>query len=306
MNPITTYDFTLFSERPVEEVRSALKQSCRQWVFQKEKCPTTGREHYQGRVHVRRKMRLTQLLGEFETTPLAGAHWSPTSNATMGDVFYVTKAESRIDGPWSDKDALQRPIPRQIAEITTLRPWQQRIVDLSKAYDPRTIYYVLDEEGGVGKSTLMCYMTFHKLAQRIPPTMKNAEDLMACVLDTREVVEQAGHNCYVVDIPRAMDLNALKTLWIALEELKNGFAYDKRYRYREVQFTCPQIFVFTNTLPPQHVYTRDRWQQIEVLGVASAPGILPEPQEDFSVLPKSPEDPWLTQEYFGEFPENEY
>lgn len=129
---------------------------------------------------------------------------------------------------------------------------------------------------------------------------------MACVLDTREVVEQAGHNCYVVDIPRAMDLNALKTLWIALEELKNGFAYDKRYRYREVQFTCPQIFVFTNTLPPQHVYTRDRWQQIEVLGVASAPGILPEPQEDFSVLPKSPEDPWLTQEYFGEFPENEY
>ena len=54
-------------------------------------------------------------------------HWSPTSKevSDSGDLFYVQKADSRIDGPWSSVDPEPSYIPRQIRMITELRHWQQ-------------------------------------------------------------------------------------------------------------------------------------------------------------------------------------
>ena len=44
-----------------------------------------------------------------------------------------------------------------------------------------------------------------------------------------------------------------------IEELKNGCAFDKRYKGQMLTFDRPRIFIFTNTLPDYNLLSNDRW-----------------------------------------------
>jgi len=91
------YDFTLNGDKDKETLMTCLKELCREWVFQLEE-GENGYKHYQGRLKLKTKKRLVTLKNNF--------HWkeiqlSTTSCANIGNNFYVTKEESRIEGPWS-------------------------------------------------------------------------------------------------------------------------------------------------------------------------------------------------------------
>lgn len=263
--PVTTYDFTSYSTAEADVICEHLRLMCREWCFQKEKCPKTNNEHYQGRVHLARKMRLQQAIDELCQGPLAGAHISPTSNHNQGNNFYVMKADTRCAGPWNDKDEKPRKRTRAAKKIEEhgLRPWQAEIIRLAKIEDDRKIYYILDEKGGIGKSTLLQFMNYKGLAQRIP-ALKDAKDVMRMVMDTRKKVENAGHNCYIIDVPREVPMKTLREFFSAIETVKDGYAFDDRFHFREEYFDGPAIFVFCNTLPPLDVYSAGRWEELKL------------------------------------------
>ena len=70
--------------------------------------------------------------------------------------------------------------------------------------------------------------------------------------------------CYLIDMPRAMNKERLYGLFSAVESIKDGFAYDDRYHYKEKLFDCPNIWMFTNVEPDMGMLSRDRWRFYEV------------------------------------------
>lgn len=235
------WDFTLGeSFSTVDDLKKFLRQTCKKWTFQLEKGEKTGFLHYQGRVSLKVKAR--------KGPAHNGIHWSVTHDENKDNLFYVIKTDTRVDGPWSDTDKY---IPRQAREIE-LYTWQKQIVgDLD--WDTRTINVLFNPSENIGKSTLTNWAGSRGIARKLP-VMDSHKDYMRMVMDCPKV------RLYLVDFPRALNKTQCCGFWSAIEEIKNGYAYDDRYGFKEEYFDCPNIWVFTNTLPDTTVLTGDRWK----------------------------------------------
>lgn len=230
------------------------------WCFQKEQGEQTDYVHFQGVVSLKVRRTVSSI-----KTLISASEWTlpsyfePVADATVksgSEAFYVTKPETRVAGPWSDKADVPIYIPRHVRDIT-LYPWQQAIADSGKEYDSRRIDLVLDKSGNLGKSTLCAYLRTHKLGRGIP-FMNDYKDLLRMVMDMPKAP------LYIVDMPRAISKERLFQLWSAIETVKSGYAFDDRYHFREEDFDRPRIWVFTNSEPDLTMLSADMWRFWEV------------------------------------------
>lgn len=248
------WDFTLkFAELNKDEkvLKDILILICKKWTFQLEE-GSSGYKHYQGRISLTKKKTISSLISFFKEYPaFAGIRLSPCSNNAKGDVFYVIKFDTRIAGPWSDTDEVIY-VPRQIREMNGLRPFQQHIVDNADVWDKRTINMIYCKKGNLGKSLLVGYCRAHKVGRALPP-VNDQKDLlrMVCDLPTSRM--------YLFDMPRSMNKDRLYQFYSAVETIKDGYAYDDRYSFREKVFDCPNIWIFSNSLPDMELLSHDRW-----------------------------------------------
>lgn len=262
MHPVCVYDFTLRSQDvDHEKLQEYLKDGCKTWVFQEE-LSDTGYLHYQGRISLKVKGRLPQAKAVFKD--YTSVHLSPTSLQNMGNDFYVTKLDTRTRGPWKDTDENAPYIPRQIRDIKSLWPWQQTVVDSANTWDTRSVNVILDTAGHTGKSTLATYIGVYKIGRQLPP-FNDHKDLMRVVMDV------PTSKLYMFDLPRAMNKDRLHSLYAAIETIKNGYAYDDRYSFREKYFDCPTIWVFSNFLPDSNHLTTDRWKYWKIVNSTLVP-----------------------------------
>jgi len=263
MSALVGYDFTIFENHndfglnipPVVEI---LREWCKKWGFQLEKCPETGRKHLQGRVSLMKAKRLVEVINQI---PLK-ANWSITSKTVhQGQNFnYVMKADTREEGPWTDSTYEDPPVlTRQLRSFMEmeLRSWQKTVQGWAQETDDRSIKIILDKIGNSGKSIFSEYLEYHKLAFEMPP-MRCMEDIMQFCFSFK------NQACYLVDMPRAMKKDKLGEFYAGLECLKNGVVYDKRYAGKKRRMDRPQIIVFTNTLPEWSLMSIDRWEAYEM------------------------------------------
>lgn len=248
--PVAVYDFTASCDKVgLEELICVLDDCSKKWIFQKEKGMETGFEHYQGKLSLKKKDRRSSVIKKWP----ALCRISPTVTENMGNEFYVTKEETRIDGPWSDRERINKSyVPRQIREINELWDWQQQIVDDANVWNTRNINIVVDRHGGNGKSILKTYVGVHKIGRNLP-FVNDYKDIMRMVMDTPKV------RLYIVDMPRAISKEKLYQFFSGMETLKDGYAYDDRYEFREEYFDCPNIWIFTNSVPDLNLLSKDRW-----------------------------------------------
>lgn len=243
---VARWDFTLPEDvATVPVLKSFLGVHCKKYCFQLEQGEETGFMHYQGRVSLKVKSRKGPTLDKI--------HWSPTSTAASDDDFYVLKNDTRIKGPWQDTDPY---IPRQIRSLT-LYDWQQSIIDDANVWNTRDINCIICKSGNIGKSTLCTYVGSHKLGRKIP-ILESYKDFMRMVMDTPKM------QLYLVDCPRSMQKTSCSNFWSAIETVKDGYAYDDRYGFRESYFDCPNIWVFCNDFPDTTFLSVDRWKYWEV------------------------------------------
>lgn len=241
-NALAVWDFTLGTKFMRQEALVEwLQKNCKKWAFQQEKGEKTGYDHFQGRVSLIKKDRMP-------IKPVPEISWSPTSLKNRDNEFYVLKENTRVDGPWTDRN--MRYIPRQVRNIE-LWPWQQQIAD-DTTFDTRHINLVIDKQGCKGKSTLATYLGSRNKARQIP-IMESFKDIM------RMVLCMPKSNLYLIDFPRALNKNG-SSFWGAIEKVKDGYAYDDRYAFKEEYFDCPNIWVFTNNVPDLDHMTRGRWK----------------------------------------------
>lgn len=247
MNACCTYDFTASAQDwDQDKIKKVLKDHCKAWCFQKEE-GTSGYIHFQGRFSLKIKKRLSECVKLLNTN----WHLSVTSEENRGNTFYVSKEDTRVDGPWKDTD-IERYIPRQIREVKELYPWQQQVVDDAKTWDTRHINIIVDTTGNNGKSILKTYIGCHGIGRAIPFT-NDYRDMMRMVMDTET------KSLYIIDIPRALRKDQLFQFFSGIESLKDGYAYDDRYSFKEKYFDCPNIWVFMNTKPETEYLSKDRW-----------------------------------------------
>lgn len=252
-NPITGYDFRYNADDYTpEEIKGFLKGIAKCFVFQKEE-GDTGYKHYQGRLRLIKKRRKMKALSLFSVKP---NYFEPTLNREFeqGDAFYMMKEDTRLEGPWSDKDEV-KVLTKQLAwyKDREERPFQNQLREMSTDFCMRTIDLVWDTTGCCGKSLFSEAMEYDGIAEEIPP-FRMMDDIF------QWVCSRPKKKCYIVDMPRGMKKDKLGDFYSGIEVIKNGVAYDKRYNATKVRFDRPRIFVFTNTLPNLDLMSRDRWK----------------------------------------------
>lgn len=254
MTKCCVYEIRSNVEMSCDEYKNLLKKWAKKWVFQKEK-GDSGYIHYQGRISLIKKREpevlknVLRRAGDLDCFQFI----APTTTAEhQKEAFYATKEDTRIEGPFSDLDE-ERYIPRQIREIENLRPFQQTIIEKANDWDTRSINIIYCEHGNMGKSILVGYLRAYGIARALPP-VNDYKDLLRMVCDL------PTSRCYLFDMPRSLNKDRLYQFFSAVETIKDGYAYDDRYQFKEKVFDCPNIWIFTNTMPDFNMLSLDRWK----------------------------------------------
>lgn len=263
MVQLIKFDFRIgYQTLPLQHTEMCLRlsQLAKKFVFQKEKGEEKGYVHWQGRVSLWKKTTPKNAKFMFlkQMDIKKDYYFAPTCESTTssGNAFsYVMKAQTRMEGPWSEKD---KPIyiPRQYRKV--LRPWQKAIIDSKSEFDERTIDVIVDVEGNIGKSVCMGIAKVKHKWYIINPFDEG-----------RRIIENTcsmliGHDDrepnFIMDVPRALDNSKKASVFAALETIKSGIVSDSRNNYKEWTFDSPRIWVFTNNNIPTKYFTNDRWR----------------------------------------------
>ena len=127
-----------------------------------------------------------------------------------------------------------------------LRPWQKEVVEIAQSLegDERAVLWVVDFEGGKGKSKLCQYL---------------AEKKKAAIFHDLNYIHNSfiyGKEKYVIfDLPRGYECKDMRLV----EDLKNGIINVQKYESKRVICDPPVIVVFSNALPNLGLLSMDRW-----------------------------------------------
>jgi len=260
-NACAMWDFRISAEGLDRELLVAgLKSMAKRYCFQLEKGEQTGYLHFQGRMSLIKKHRKSELMKMFVKVPVPN-YLEPTVNATYyaGDMFYVMKDETRVDGPWDERET-EKYIPRQYRDmLSKLYPYQKYIFDTANVFDTRIINMIYCEAGGVGKSTIASVCELFANGIDLPP-VNDAEKLIQSCCDICEAKQSRTPSPIFVDLPRAMNKDRLNGIYTAIEQIKKGKLFDLRYKYKEYWIDSPQIWVFSNIEPDLSMLSKDRWR----------------------------------------------
>lgn len=269
INAIASWDWTMpADDQSAESMRTACRRLFKKWTFQLER-GDDGYMHFQGRGSLYKKRRFSEVKQLLVSLSIDKMHISPTVTENVGTAFYMMKEDTRVEGPWSDLD-INVYIPRQYRGLT-LMPWQQAVVDTATTFDARTVHYVYDPDGSKGKTTVAALCCLQHRGLRIP-AVNDHEKLLASVCDILSAREERQPGAVFIDLPRYMDKRRLYGIFSAIEEIKNGHAYDMRFHFKEWWFDSPAVWVFANTLPPLRALSLDRWKFYRF--IPEYPGIL--------------------------------
>lgn len=269
-----TYRGTEEYQKFIDSCEDVLQEIAKEYAFQLERGEETGKYHLQGRLKLKTKTRMTTLVNYFKVAGvqcwkqwevrglLKGIHLSRTSSAGKGDNFYVTKVETRVDGPWIFPRAAvggedDKYVPRQF-RMDMDRPFQRSIYAMSKDWDPRTIYCIINFRGNVGKSTLVGWMASQGESVFLPP-LNDFKDVSQFICSQVEARGRDVVKNIFIDFPRSIRQDKVYQFFAGIENLKNGIVFDTRYKGRTVMFDSPNIFIFMNTVPILEYMSVDRW-----------------------------------------------
>lgn len=166
------------------------------------------------------------------------------------DGTYVTSFEIKIN----IKDELLNAIYKNVI----WKPWQQKIIDIVESEaDDRTIHWIHEAEGNVGKSFLCKYLACKY-------------DVIIASGKTRDIFNQINtwrlenpnklqFPITIIDNPRA-DFGHIN--YSAIEQIKNGLIYSGKYEGGQILGKSNHVIVFANKEPDRKQLSEDRINEI--------------------------------------------
>jgi len=213
------------------------------WACGKEVAPTTGTPHLQGFLQFRSKDRpskLTKLWDAKVWFEAATKRWRTVKKDLMA---YCAK-EGDTYGAGSLKP------PEKVKVIEVLRPWQKTLLDMVLCPpDDRSIFWIWETAGGVGKSALTKLLVVKHKAIICAGKAADMKYQIAQMEDKPTIV--------IFDVPRT-SLDYVS--YTGLEEIKNGCFASNKYESGMVTMNCPHLVIFANAPPNLLNVSLDRWK----------------------------------------------
>lgn len=144
----------------------------------------------------------------------------------------------------------RRITPPEDMRIVEFRPWQQSIMDrLALPPDPRTIFWVVDERGGKGKSRLALHLYLFREGSLLFQNSKSADVALVC--------KKAGSPSLIMfDLARCEHEHINYSI---IEHCKDGVILSGKYNSSIVCFSSrPHVLVFANAFPEPRKFSEDR------------------------------------------------
>lgn len=241
-NQLYRWDFTLKASEPYEpeepeRLCTLLKDFCKEFYFQLEKGNETGYLHYQGIISLKTKHRKTEtinLIGNNNVSLRPIRNWNAAKN-------YVKKGDTRVDGPWSHETVF-------IKTIKELRGWQKELTNIALSEpDDRSIYWIYETTGGVGKTAWAKYMCVKNNATVIGNGRKT--DIAYAISNNPKTV--------IFSFTRS---NEGHINYDAIESVKDGILFSAKYESKLKVFNCPHVFCISNMLPNIESMSMNRWK----------------------------------------------
>lgn len=265
-----TYDYMAIGE--------VLKTIANKYVFQLEEGAETKRRHFQIRLNAIDKTRATALYKLFIKgldikDAKAYIHITPTQTGVhkKRDFNYVLKLDTRILGPWTEKEFNDEekqyiPIPLRGLTRDKLRPFQQSLLDMTNIYDDRAIDFIYDPTGNYGKGFAADYLEIYNDCYILP----SIDDYKLIIQDAHNFINsrlnrlgEKGRNvkAFILDMPRVMRMDEMHNLIGAIETIKGGRFVDYRHKSSAIiRIEKPRVFVFTNKGIDLSLYSKDRFK----------------------------------------------
>lgn len=233
----------------VDTLCETLKGVAKKFVFQLEKAPTTGREHYQGWIMFKNAKTMGGVIKVLE-----GFGKPPHVEVARGDedanIRYCTKPETKAGGPWTWGIT---PMLRDPLAGVTLYTWQRKAIEeYNKEPDERTIRWFWDATGNCGKTALAKHLCMNK--DTIYVNGKAAD--VKCAV-AKLYADGKPPRCVIFGIPRTVTAEYVS--YSALEEIKDGIFFSGKYESGMVTMNPPHVWVFANFAPDEEKLSKDRW-----------------------------------------------
>lgn len=204
-----------------------------------------GTEHFQGVVQYRNQVTFKTLKA---LDP--AIHWEGCHNLKAA-LRYVTKVDTRIDGPWSMGWDIPEPI--RTLQPSNFKPWQTEMDTILKGdVDDRKVYWLFEPEGGVGKTAYSKYLAEHRGCLVLGGKSADIKHGIATWL-------QRGRKLPIVVFHFTRTVEDYVS-YEAIEAVKDGIFFSGKYESGMVIFNPPHILCFANFYPQTSKLSVDRWK----------------------------------------------
>lgn len=228
---------------------SHLSRKSKFWIIAKEGQAEGKTPHLQAYFQFKNQTRFSTI-----KTAVPRAHIEKARGSVQQNYIYCSKEgdfESNIT-PTITRDDLKSQVLATYDSVTW-KPWQQSVLDiLAEDPDARSIHWIHEPRGNVGKSFLARYLACR--AGTIISSGKAAD-----IFNQVNTAIDKGFppRIIICDVPRVC---AKYVSYQALEGLKNGLIYSGKYEGGVCIFHQPHVICFANSRPDLDSMSRDRWK----------------------------------------------
>lgn len=206
-----------------------------------------GTPHLQGYIEFAKKQRPLEM--KIFDIFKKKIHWEKTKGSEQENIAYCSK-----DGKYV-LNGLKMVKPKRQPKILSdddLYEWQQKIYDICKGEpDDRSIYWIFEDKGNVGKTQLAKKLS-HDLGA-VPVEGKKNDILYCCAEHESDI--------YIFDFERSMEDYIS---YGAMEKIKNGYYMCSKYESKPILRASPHVICFANFVPDHETLSKDRWKIFKI------------------------------------------
>lgn len=127
--------------------------------------------------------------------------------------------------------------------------------------DHRSVYWIYDEIGNVGKSALCKYLMNQKEWYVVKGNLQMRD--FATVIENALEKWGSGKGNIAIDLPRTSEEHT--SIYSCIEAMRDGFITSSKYKGRTHLFDIGKVVVFCNFKPRVQNLSVDRWQIYEII-----------------------------------------
>lgn len=231
ISPAVRWCFTLnnYTKDHLNEMNSYFSSDSSKYYIYGFEVGENGTPHLQGYIEFKKKCRPK---GIFKFNNI---HWEKAKGNRESNFNYCSK-----DGHYIINGVENKPVKI----INNLKKWQKKVYDmLDSEPDDRTIHWIYETKGNVGKTALLKYIAVKKNKECLVLCGK-ANDMKNAIIKFFEK-NRFYPKIILFNLPRSFNPEYLSLPGI--EEIKDGLFYSGKYEGGMVIMNSPHIIICSNT-----------------------------------------------------------